>query len=114
MCWFIYKCIANLFCTGQLGGRNKSIQIGCETPGHSSLNVDWYFNDTRLEISISNPKYEVNTDTGHDRLTVNDVVGADEGRYSCSYLVSEDQVNGTAGYLIVYGKYMYMYVRTCI
>ena len=71
---------------------------------------------------MSNPKYKLST--GQDRLTVNNVVGADEGRYSCSYEASDNQVNGTAGYLTVYGKhirnyntmyvhcmYMYMYIH---
>ena len=81
--------IINPLYTERLGGRGESVTFVC-----NGASVGWRLNG--VDIVVNNAKYEL--DQRH--LTVRDIVGADEGNYSCFY----EQQTYYAGCLLVYGK----------
>ena len=96
----------------ELGGRGKQIDISCNTPGRHSSEVFWLRNNVTLDTGNVD-KYVLASSNTALRLTVKNIVGIDEGNYSCKYENSEgEDVTSYAGCLIVFGK-LYK-TNTCI
>ena len=90
----------NCVLAAQLGGIDRRASFICETEHRTSPVVTWYHIDTML--IISNDKYVLHNE--QSTLTILNVVGADEGWYWCSFMVNQEMMNSTAGYLRVLGK----------
>lgn len=90
-----------MHCNEELGGRGKQIDITCSTPGRHSSEVLWLRDDVILDTANVDD-YELTS--SNTRLTVKNIIGTDEGNYSCKYENSEgEEVTSYAGCLIVFG-----------
>ena len=74
----------------------------CNTEGHhQDLNISWFRNGE--EVDIASARYSLNSNQDH--LTINGVIGTDEGQYICSYeQIFGSTITSSAGCLIVYGE----------
>ena len=109
--FYITVTYALTYVAEELGGRGKQIDISCNTPGRQSSDVFWLRDNVTLDTGNA-VKYVLAS--SNTRLTVKNIVGIDEGNYSCKYENSEgEEVTSCAGCLIVFGKlyrtYIYMY-----
>lgn len=101
-----------LHITEELGDRGKSTDITCSTPGRQNSDVSWLLDGAILNIENSD-KYELSS--SKTRLTVKDIVGTDEGNYSCKYLgANGEEKTSYAGCLIVFGELRNMYIQVYI
>lgn len=89
--------------TEELGDREKSTDITCITPDRQTTSdVSWLRDGALLDTGNSD-KYELSS--SKNRLTVKDIVGTDEGNYSCMYEdTNGEEQTSYAGCLIVFGE----------
>ena len=85
-----------------LGGDNRDVPFTCSTDNrHQDSNIIWFHNGE--EVDTASDRYSLNSN--QDRLTIHNVIGTDEGQYTCSYeLTTGTTTNFSAGCLIVYGE----------
>ena len=84
----------------QLGDGSRQLLLTCDTTGRTSLEVNWLKDGVLL--TIDGNKYLLNS--AKNRLTIRDIMGADEGNYTCSYTAGSIQTNAAAGCVLVYGN----------
>ena len=90
-------------CLAALGG--TSVTLFCATENRrEQSSIHWFHNGE--EVNAPSDRYSLSS--SDSRLTINPVLGTDEGQYICSYeQTSGITTSSSAGCLVVYGECCY-------